>query len=391
MTDAKCAEVLGVSGTTECDMRHKASSNRDNAVIIPMLLYTIMDRRKRKVKKIRKKTFKWRRNVLSMARFFKRQRNYGFSHWKHSTESELDYENSPAHKKSAADLKQRAKKSGRIDKELATELENEISYCRNVLRRVVSITKCLASRRISFRGTNEKFGSVNNEHFLMLTELLSEFDPFMAKHINDFGNKGSGSTSYLSKTAYVEANGQPVERFLFLIDNAGHKSEDLTDIVLIALQHLKLDIKHCRGQSYDNARNMSGQYSGIEANIKQRVVPKHPFFAKVQAQGQSMTLKSLSFTRWSARADPVYVVNKCSPQIIESLSAIKDNFHENAIASQEAKGIQMQLERLEISFLLSLCDFLLTRFDLVNKKRQDVNLSIDEVVKQYRALIKDTR
>jgi hypothetical protein len=34
----------------------------------------------------------------------------------------------------------------------------------------------------------------------MILELLAEFDPFLARHIERFGNQGSGSTSYLSKT-----------------------------------------------------------------------------------------------------------------------------------------------------------------------------------------------
>lgn len=58
----------------------------------------------------------------------------------------------------------------------------------------------MAGRCSPFRGHNEKFGSPDNGNFLGLLELLEKFDPFLASHINEFGNKGSGVISYLSKT-----------------------------------------------------------------------------------------------------------------------------------------------------------------------------------------------
>lgn len=38
----------------------------------------------------------------------------------------------------------------------------------------------------------------------MLLEYFSQFDPFMSEHIRKPGNKGSGSTNYLSETIYEE-------------------------------------------------------------------------------------------------------------------------------------------------------------------------------------------
>ncbi|XP_075232451.1 zinc finger MYM-type protein 1-like [Lycorma delicatula] len=196
-----------------------------------------------------------------------------------------------------------------------TEYDDQIAYWRNVLRRVVAAIKALAVRELPFRGSEEKFGSKNNGNFLMLLEFLAEFDPFLANHINTFGNKGSGSTSYTTKTIYeefigliankvistviseaklgkyfslivdstpdisyvdqlsfnlryVKPDGVPVERFLQFIENPGHKAEALAAAVFTTLDTLELNIADCRGQSYDNAYNMSGQYSGLQARIK---------------------------------------------------------------------------------------------------------------------------
>ena len=68
---------------------------------------------------------------------------------------------------------------------------------------------------------------------------------------------------------YVSAEGCPVERFIRFIPNCGHKAEDLANVVLDTLKNHDLDIANCRGQSYDNASNMSGVYSGLQARIKQ--------------------------------------------------------------------------------------------------------------------------
>lgn len=68
----------------------------------------------------------------------------------------------------------------------------ELQYWRDVLQRVVSIIKFLAERGLAFRGSNEVFGSASNGNYLGIMELLAEYDPFLANHIKNYGNKGKG-------------------------------------------------------------------------------------------------------------------------------------------------------------------------------------------------------
>jgi len=69
---------------------------------------------------------------------------------------------------------------------------------------------------------------------------------------------------------YVTVNGEPVERFLkFCPIEVSHTGENLKDIVLSTIDKLNLNIQDCRGQSYDNAANMSGRYAGMQALIKE--------------------------------------------------------------------------------------------------------------------------
>ena len=48
-----------------------------------------------------------------------------------------------------------------------------------------------------------------------------------------------------------------------------HGAKYLSEIILNFLETQNIDINDCRGQSYDNASNMSGQYSGLQARIKE--------------------------------------------------------------------------------------------------------------------------
>lgn len=60
---------------------------------------------------------------------------------------------------------------------------------------------------------------------------------------------------------YVKANGHPVERFLGFLELASHTGKDMAQqVVSFLVDECGLDFKKCRGQSYDNAANMSGEY-----------------------------------------------------------------------------------------------------------------------------------
>ena len=67
---------------------------------------------------------------------------------------------------------------------------------------------------------------------------------------------------------YIE-NGKPVERLAGFTPIKSHKSEPLISDILETLKALTLDIDLYRGQTYDNASNMSGKYTRVQARIKE--------------------------------------------------------------------------------------------------------------------------
>lgn len=66
---------------------------------------------------------------------------------------------------------------------------------------------------------------------------------------------------------YVNNDG-PVERFITFIHITSHTGAYLASCLLDFLKDNDIKIENCRGQSYDNASNMSGTYSGMQAEIK---------------------------------------------------------------------------------------------------------------------------
>lgn len=239
----------------------------------------------------------------------------GYSDWNNAHQILSRHDNSPEHFACEKALFKRCRTENRIDNQLCHQIRNEIDYWKNVLRRVVAVIQKLSSRGLAFRGSDEKFGSVHNGNYMMCLELIAEFDPFLAKHIKDHGNPGSGKTSYLSSSIcnefltlmakkvvhemvnelkenkyfslvvdstpdvghvdqlsiilrYVARDGSPVERFFKFLPRVGHKAKDLKEAVDSFLAEYGIDIKDCVGQSYDNASNMSGTYNGLQKLIE---------------------------------------------------------------------------------------------------------------------------
>ena len=91
-----------------------------------------------------------------------------------------------------------SKSSSRIDCQLVQATELQSKYWREVLRRTIDVIIFLSPQGFALRGHNEIIGSFHNGNFLSINELLSKYDPFLATHIEKYGNKRHGSTSYLS-------------------------------------------------------------------------------------------------------------------------------------------------------------------------------------------------
>ena len=62
--------------------------------------------------------------------------------------------------------------------------------------------------------------------------------------------------------------GLPIERFITFLELKYHSGVGMADLVHKYLTaELQLDFSKCRGQSYDNAANMTGRYNGMQQKI----------------------------------------------------------------------------------------------------------------------------
>lgn len=370
------------------------------------------------------------------------------------------------------------KRGSGLDSALEKQINQEKQYWYHVLQRVVAVICTLAERGLAFRGSNEVFGETNNGNFLGLIELIAKFDPFLKTHIENYGNKGRGTASYLSKTICEElillmgetvrksiindvkeagyfsmsvdstpdcshidqltvilryvscADGMPIERFLTFLQLESHTGENLANIVLDFLcNDCKLDFNKCRGQSYDNAANMSGRYKGMQ----QKILEKNPFAVYIPCAGHSLNLvgraavdccleavkffgiieklhaffsasthrwavllsfigdkpvpKKLSDTRWEAHARATSAISSAYSEMIDALNSIWENGNEKGETRREAGNIRDKMEELEFVIMLEFWNDILNKFHVISKALQDEQLNLSKCAQLLDSLL----
>lgn len=223
------------------------------------------------------------------------------------------------------------------------------------------------------------------------------------------------------------------ERFIKFLPNSGHKSEELAKAVFDVLSSLSIDINNCRGQSYDSASNMSGQYSGLQSRIKAEN-PKAlydpcsahslnlvgtsaasccpeacTFFNLIQnvynffvastkrwetllsfqskCKSKNTTLKSLSETRWSAREGACKSLCENFESVLLALEHYADDSTEKPLTRSEATGMLKSLNRLETTLMMELWCDILERIQKVSQTLQKVDTSLERVVILYDSLV----
>ncbi|XP_025421533.1 uncharacterized protein LOC112691485 [Sipha flava] len=193
----------------------------------------------------------------------------GYSDWHHITERLIEHENSTTHRNVICDYSNRSVE----------------------LKRTIAVIQ-FGQRGLAFFGENEILGNSHNGNFLGIMELIAKFDPFLKEHLNNYGNKVSGKSNYISphiirelislmadkvlnviveeiKNAkyfglivdstpdvthidqlaivlrYVKSDGQAIERFIKFIDIYSHNAEYLTSTVIETIKQLGLNIENC--------------------------------------------------------------------------------------------------------------------------------------------------
>lgn len=400
----------------------------------------------------------------------------GFNDWKHSKRAFEEHECSVNHCSNILTYARRSNILARLDERNIAEINERKNYWREVIKRCISVICFLAERGLALRGDDELIGSKHNGNYLGIIELLSEYDAFLAEHIQKHANKGRGHTNYLSSTIcdeiisfigqkvldeivnrikdaryytvsvdstpdishsdqlsvtirYVE-DGKPVERFLTFLPNTGHSGRQQADALLEFLDSVGLDPDNIRGQSYDNAANMSGRYNGMQAILIERnqvayyvpcfahslnlvgqasvgscafvvaffdfVQELYVFFTASTARFQKLNSalkdakdkegkqlsvpKSLSDTRWSAHNAATQALLKGYNIFMNVLDDIASDDLEKAETRHKANSLYNRMTKLETGFYSVLWGEVLERFDKTSKSLQSETMDLNTAV-----------
>ncbi|XP_065664481.1 uncharacterized protein LOC136086134 [Hydra vulgaris] len=405
----------------------------------------------------------------------------GFCDWKHADNRLISHETSKDHLNSVINLAVRSKELGRINNELIKQSEDVKSYWRNIIKRLVSVITFICERGLALRGKNEIVGSSKNGNYLGILELLAEYDNFLKQHIENHANRGSGHTNYLSSTIceelieimgnnvlneiisrikyiskyfsisldstpdeghidqltlvfrYIEKD-TPVETFLVFMSNQGHKAQDMYDGLINFLNKYDLNIKNCRGQSYDNASAMCGKYNGLESKILKNNkiaswIPcaKHSLnlvgkaaaecctaaveffdflkqlyvFFTASTKRYELLVKALSLeitkthihvpqrvntTRTSCRSDATNALILGYKQFKSTLIQIADDFERTTKTRCDANCLYNKLCTLETVIYTVFWNNILERVDKTNKLLQDTTLDLNTAISAIKSL-----
>ncbi|XP_065664704.1 uncharacterized protein LOC136086337 [Hydra vulgaris] len=324
----------------------------------------------------------------------------GFYDWKHANNRLISHETSKDHLNSVINLAVRSKELGRINNELIKQSEDVKSYWRNIIKRLVSVITFICERGLALRGKNEIVGSSKNGNYLGILELFAEYDNFLKQHIENHANRGSHIDQLTLVFRYIEKD-TPVERFLVFMPNQGHKAQDMYDLINF-LNKYDLNIKNCRGQSYDNASAMSGKYNGLQSKILKN--NKLAFWIPCATHSLNLVGKAaaecctaaveffdfleqlyLFFTASTKRYE-LLVKALSYKQFKSTLIQIADDFEQTTKTRCDANCSYNKLCTLETGIYTVFWNNILERVDKTNKLLQDATLHLNTAITAIKSL-----
>ncbi|GJX34344.1 zinc finger MYM-type protein 1-like protein [Tanacetum coccineum] len=196
-----------------------------------------------------------------------------------------------------------------IENVIDKQTEQEIMDNRLRLKVTIDSTKWLTLQTCPLRGGDERPTSLNRGNYLELVKLLALYNKDVARVLENAPKNAKYTSPDIQKellqmfamkvqeairdeigtakfclivdesqdeskkeqmaivVRFVDRNGYIKERFLDLVHVKDTNALTLKNEILSSLSHLKLDVQDIRGQGYDGASNMRGEWNGLKALI----------------------------------------------------------------------------------------------------------------------------
>lgn len=364
------------------------------------------------------------------------------------------------------------------------QIETEAEKWKKLLKRFLDVILFIAERGLALRGSNQIIGDCGNGNFLGLLELLARYDPLLAEHLekvkksqyekkrlqvsylspeiqNDFLSVCAGLVSkhicneiitarYYSiicdgtpDQSHTEQNSFVVrfvsinektneynvyERFVTFIDSSAKTGLALANLIQEALNRFGIPLEDCRGQSYDNASNMSGCRKGCQARILElnplavysscgghnlnlcgedasgcciqavtffgviqklyNIFSSSPHRWEILKKHTGVSLHSMSKTRWSARIECVRPVVKQTKGIINAINEVLTTNLKVEVRA-DLLGTKKYIRTFEFVVLAHIWFKILTQINYVSSILQAREITLDKEVVNLEVLLQD--
>lgn len=224
----------------------------------------------------------------------------------------------------------------------------------------------------------------------------------------------------------VDGNGTPCERLLQIEEAQDKTGAGLAESIVNCLERHALDSANLAFQSYDFAASMSGEFNGAQQKVSQLVGHKvpyapcqahrtntavehscaasqviadmfnileelyvffssstkrfHPLLEKLRDIENSLQLRNLSMTRWTARAESLRAVNSSFEGIIDVLVDISVSRHFDSKTKAKALGLQKRVVSFDFIVSLMFMKNILAKMRLVTEALESVELNVIDAI-----------